>query len=86
MRPNYDISIGLLSNLKYASICKESNTFLLSITKLIGDKMIEYLKNKVITNISNQIYLVRMNNLSLGIFYYNDGVKFSITEYPVCNI
>ncbi len=83
--PNYDISIGLLSNLKYASICgKESNSFLLSITKLNGVEMIEYLKNKVITNINNQIYLVRMNNLGLGIFYNNDGGKFSIAEYPVC--
>ena len=82
---NSDISIGLLSNLKYASICrKDDNIFLLSITQLNDEEMFEYLKNIEITIITNQIHLVSMDNLGLGIFYNNGEARFSIAEYPIC--
>ena len=83
--PNSDISIGLLNNLKFATMCRKNiNAFTLSITKLNGKEMIAYLIDNEITDIDNQIHFVKMSSLGLGIFYNKDGGKFSIAEYPIC--
>ena len=83
------ISIAALTEYRYATLCKSSsgNFHLLSIITIEGEFMIDntYLKNKEISYMTDQVHLVSVDSIGLGIFYRdNNDVKFIMPEYPIC--
>ena len=81
------ISIGVINEFRFATLCKKGDNHLLSIIQINGDLMEvnDILMNKEIPNMIEQINLISLESIGLGILYRDSGgIKFTIPEYPLC--